>query len=235
MSDIKPITIYGLGRGPNPRKVLILCEELNIPYNAIPVDNPKEESFQKINPNGRIPAIEDPNTGITLWESGAIIEYLVETYDKEHKLTFTTEPEKWHLKQYLHFQMSGQGPYYGQVCHADDGAKHKLTVRKAYWFEKYHPEPVQSAKDRYAEQVARVIGVLDKILQGKEYLVGDKCGLFSTYADLAFIPWNLGAPSIGDLWEKYDIENKFPNYIAWQNRLMARPAVARIEAPDKKE
>lgn len=74
----------------------------------IPIENPKDESFTKINPNGRLPAIEDPNTGLTLWESGAIIEYLIETYDKEHKLTFTSAPEKWQLKQYLHFQMSGQ-------------------------------------------------------------------------------------------------------------------------------
>lgn len=115
------------GRGPNPKKVIIVLEELGIPYTAvsppyhhfpklpslantpqIPITNPKEESYTKINPNGRLPAIEDPNTGITLWESGAIIEYLVETYDKEQKLTFSTFPEKWQLRQYLYFQMSGQ-------------------------------------------------------------------------------------------------------------------------------
>lgn len=72
------------------------------------IADPKEDSFTKINPNGRLPAIEDPNTNLTLWESGAIVEYLVENYDKENKLTFTGLPEKYHLKQYLHFQMSGQ-------------------------------------------------------------------------------------------------------------------------------
>lgn len=72
------------------------------------ISDPKEDSFTKINPNGRLPAIEDPNTNLTLWESGAIVEYLVENYDKENKLTFAGLPEKYHLKQYLHFQMSGQ-------------------------------------------------------------------------------------------------------------------------------
>lgn len=75
----------------------------------ISISDPKEASFLKINPNGRLPALKDPNANdLIIWESGAIVEYLVETYDKEHKLTFVSGPEKWYLKQYLHFQMSGQ-------------------------------------------------------------------------------------------------------------------------------
>lgn len=62
--------------------------------------------FEKINVNGRVPAIEDPNTGITLWESGAIIEYLQETYDKNNTLNYTSTPEKYLVKQWLHFQVS---------------------------------------------------------------------------------------------------------------------------------
>jgi glutathione S-transferase len=122
------------------------------------VENSKSEEFTKLNPNGRVPAIHDPNTGLTLWESGAIVEYLVETYDKENKLTYTSFPEKYQLKQYLHFQMSGQGPYYGQLV----------------WFSMRHHEKIESAVTRYEEQVWRVISVLDKILEGREYLVGDK-------------------------------------------------------------
>ncbi|KAH8735990.1 glutathione S-transferase [Ilyonectria robusta] len=205
MSDIKPITIYVHAKGPNPKKVIIIFEELGVPYTAIPIENPKDESFTKINPNGRLPAIEDPNTGLTLWESGAIIEYLIETYDKEHKLTFTSAPEKWQLKQYLHFQMSGQGPYFGQTA----------------WFHFFHPEDVPSAKERYKEQAVRVVQVLDKILEGKEYLVGDKC----TYADLAFVPWNNMLPMFGDTWAKYEIETKYTNFFAWHQRLLARPTV----------
>lgn len=74
----------------------------------IVVANPKEEWFVAINPNGRVPAIIDPNTNLTIWESGAILEYLVETYDKKNELTATDAVSKWQIKQLLHFQMSGQ-------------------------------------------------------------------------------------------------------------------------------
>lgn len=80
-----------------------------MPYETISVKNPKEEWFVKINPNGRVPAIVDPNNDdFVLWESGAILEYLVETYDKEGKLKGETAKDNWLIKQYLHFQMSGQ-------------------------------------------------------------------------------------------------------------------------------
>ena len=120
----------------------------------------KKPPFEKLNPNGRVPVIEDPNTGITLWESGAIVEYLVETYDTKHSLTYASSPEKHFVKQWLHFQMSGQGPYFGQAA----------------WFEKFHPEKIESAKERYKNEIKRVLKVLDKHLEtsGKGYLVGDK-------------------------------------------------------------
>jgi glutathione S-transferase len=62
--------------------------------------------YEKINVNGRVPAIEEPNTGITLWESGAITEYLQETYDKNNTSNYTCTPEKYLVKQWLHFQIS---------------------------------------------------------------------------------------------------------------------------------
>lgn len=86
------------------------------------------------------------------------MEYLVETYDKENKLTIPSFPEKYHIKQYLHFQMSGQGPYYGQTA----------------WYRLLSPEDVPSAKKRYDEQLVRVVEVLDGILKDKTYLVGEK-------------------------------------------------------------
>lgn len=61
-------------------------------------------------------AITDPNTNITIWETGAIISYLVETYDKEEKITYTSSPEKFHLQQWSFYQASGQGPYFGQAA-----------------------------------------------------------------------------------------------------------------------
>ncbi|KAF7561722.1 hypothetical protein G7046_g2424 [Stylonectria norvegica] len=210
MSDIKPIKVYTHGPGPNPKKVLIVLDELEIPYEAINIEDPKSESFEKLNPNGRLPAIEDPNTGLTLWESGAIVEYIIETYDKKHKLSYATSPEKYLLKQYLHFQMSGQGPYYGQL----------------FWFQFFHKEDVPSAKERYTKEIVRVISVLDKILVGKEYLVGDKC----TYADLVFTPWNNMVPMAkdaegGNIYETFEIEKTYPHYWAWHHRLMERAVV----------
>lgn len=205
----KPITLYSHASGPNPWKVAIVLEELHIPYTTKIIDSAdlKKEPYEKINPNGRVPAIEDPNTGITLWESGAIIEYLTETYDTEHILSFTSFPEKYLVKQYLHFQMSGQGPYFGQ----------------ATWFMKFHPERIESATNRYIDQVKRVLGVLNNILEGKEYLVGNKC----TIADLAFVTWDMLVPWIlAD--KEVNIEKEYPAYFAWNQRLMQRPAVQKI-------
>lgn len=201
--SLKPIKLYGHGPGPNPWKVLMVLEELNIPYDSIAVEfaNMKKEPYVSVNPNGRVPAIEDPNTGITLWESGAILEYLVETYDKEHTISFDAGSKDYFLaKQWLHFQMSGQGPYFGQ----------------AVWFTRFHPEQIESAKERYVKEIRRVSGVLDKFLADKEYLVGDK---FS-YVDLAFIPWF----KVVTLFE-IDLAKEFPNVEAWLNRQKVRPAV----------
>ncbi|KYK59255.1 glutathione transferase 1 [Drechmeria coniospora] len=207
---LKPFTVWIHAQGPNPKKVLIALEELGLKYEALTVKDPKDASYLAINPNGRLPSIKDPNNNdFILWESGAILEYLVEKYDKDNKLNVTDANEKWQVKQYLHFQMSGQGPYFGQ----------------AVWFRHYHPEDVASAKARYGEQTARVFGVLDTILKGKTYLVGDKF----TYADLAFIPWDeLVRTFISDVWKEYDVDNKYPNFVAWHKRLMERPSVKKI-------
>ncbi|KAF4635891.1 hypothetical protein G7Y89_g2216 [Cudoniella acicularis] len=91
------------------------------------VRHEKKTPFEFLNPNGRVPAITDPNTGITLWESSAIIEYLAATYDKSSKLTYTSSPEKYYVSQWLYFQVSGQGPYFGQTA----------------WFHKFHSEQVE--------------------------------------------------------------------------------------------
>ena len=202
--SLKPITFYAHSLGPNPWKVVFVLKELEIPYEAKELDFPdlKKEPYESVNPNGRVPAIQDPNTGITLWESGAILEYLVETYDKEKKISFAAGSQDYFLaKQFLHFQMSGQGPYFGQ----------------AVWFTRFHPEKVQSAVDRYVKEIRRVSGVLNRILADKEYLVGNK---FS-YADLAFIPWYLVMGLFG-----IDLAQEFPHVEAWLNRQKARPAIA---------
>lgn len=104
-----------------------------------------------------MPTLQDPNTGITIWESAAIIKYLVDTYDKDNKISISTFPEKYLVDQMLLFQATGQGPYYGQWV----------------YFHVSMPENRQ-AFERYREQTLRVWSVLDRLLEGKTYLVGEK-------------------------------------------------------------
>lgn len=112
--NIKPLTVYGHWGAPNPWKVATILRELDIPYDWHEVEfvNVKDEAYTKVNPNGRLPAIIDPNTGITLWESGAIILYLIDQYDKEGKISYSTAPERYQCQQWLMFQVSGESP-----CH----------------------------------------------------------------------------------------------------------------------
>lgn len=115
-SSIKPIKIYGK-HGPNPPKVRMVAEELSLPYDLedIQFDQLKKPDFLKINPNGRMPAIHDPNNDFTLWESGAIIEYLTEKYDTENKISFAQGSNEYYLaKQWLAFQV--------HIFHVEDTA-----------------------------------------------------------------------------------------------------------------
>ncbi|KAH6618845.1 glutathione S-transferas-like protein [Boeremia exigua] len=209
---MQPITIYGK-QGPNPPKVRILCEELGLPYTLIDTlfSEVKTPAYLAINPNGRMPAIVDPNTSLTLWESGAIMQYLIDTYDVAGRLSFAPGSNDAHLaRQWLHFQNSGQGPYYGQ----------------AVWFTKYHPEVVESARARYCREIERVTGVLDGHLRAQEagedggkWLVGGKC----SYADLAFLPWQVWAGKV--LGDTTDL-SEFTEVAAWVERMGAREKVA---------
>lgn len=98
--------------------------------------------------------------------------------------------------------------------------KARLTPRR---FRNYHPEKVPSAVERYANEVLRVTMVLNNVLEGKQWLVGDKC----TYADLSFIHWAKGAPLLlGD--KQVDFKKEYPNYDAWLQRMIERPAVKRM-------
>jgi len=212
MSAMQPIKIYG-SSGPNPPKIALLCEGLNIPYEAIhmPFPDLKKPEYLKINPNGRMPAIQDPNTGITLWESGAIIEYLIEKYDKEQKMSFAPGSDESYLaKQWLFYQVSGQGPYFGQ----------------AMWFTIYHPEQVESAKTRYYNEIKRVTSVLEEHLKKQPkgadgpWLVGGKY----SYADMAFLPWQ---QMIGLLKPHVDL-SEFTEVAGWVGRISQQKGVADV-------
>ncbi|KAL1874571.1 Transcriptional regulator ure2 [Paecilomyces lecythidis] len=200
----EPITVWLTPPGPNPWKVIVILEELGIPYviESFRFEDVKKPPFININPNGRVPAIVDPNTNLTLWESGAIIQYLEEVYDKGKKLTYDSISEKHLLNQWLHFQMSGQGPYYGQCG----------------WFKVLHPEKLPSAIERYTNEVHRVLGVLNTALEGKTWLVGDKC----TFADLAFLPWNARLDSVLLTPPGEDPLAPYPNVQAWTQRMLSR-------------
>ena len=212
MSSLKPIKLWGQ-HGPNPPKIAVLLKELNLPHEIIniPFSDIKKPDYLSINPNGRIPAIEDPNTGLTLWESGAIIEYLIERYDTAQKLSFPAGSNESYLaKQWLYFQVSGQGPYYGQYA----------------WFKKYHPEQVPSAVERYAKEINRVTGVLEGHLRKQKeafpaaadgpWLVGGRI----SFADLAFVPWQTITEMFMEKGE-YD-PAAYPLVKAWVTRMAER-------------
>ncbi|OAP56098.1 hypothetical protein AYL99_09277 [Fonsecaea erecta] len=219
-SNLKPIKLWGEPRSPNPAKVAIILEELQLPYEVIPVpfSDVKKPEYLAINPNGRLPSIHDANTGVTLWESGAIVEYLIDTYDQEHQLSFDAGTiEFWLAKQWLYFQTSGQGPYYGQ----------------AGWFKLFHQESVPSALDRYLKEIARVTAVLeDHLGQQKRkdtsgdgdgpWLVGNKL----SYVDIAFIPWQHTILKVfGN--DEFD-RSKYPLVDEWYRKITSRPAVKKV-------
>ncbi|KAL2122810.1 hypothetical protein VTJ04DRAFT_3265 [Mycothermus thermophilus] len=217
-TNLQPITLYGKG-GPNPPKVETLLQELSLPHviHPIPITDVKTPAYLAINLNGRLPAIHDPNTGLTLWESGAILLYLVERYDPTHKLSFPPGSDEAQLaRQWLFFQASGQGPYYGQ----------------AVWFERYHHEKLPSAVERYKKEIRRVTGVLEGQLarekekwEGKEgwdgpWLVGGKM----SFVDLAFVAWQVAVFKLFGEGRGIE-EGEFPLVREWIGKMMARESV----------
>ena len=212
-SQLKPIKLYGIG-GPNPPKVAMALEELGLPYEPIfiPISDVKGEEYTKINPNGRLPSIYDPNTDLTLWESAAIVLYLVERYDTDHKISFPRgSNEAFQAQQWLFFQASGQGPYYGQ----------------SIYFARYHSEKVPSTEDRFNKEINRVTGVLEGWLAKQDqnsgpWLVGGKY----SYADLSFINWQSG---IGKFLAKETFDpDQFPHVKKWLGNIEARAAIKSV-------
>jgi glutathione S-transferase len=206
---MQPIKVYITPSGPNPWKVVWIIEELGLPYEieSFSFEVVKQKPYIDINPNGRVPAIQDPNSNLTLWESGAIIQYLIEQYDTSHKLSFPTLIEKHLCNQWLAFQISGQGPYFGQAA----------------WFNALHAEKLPSAMARYNTELKRILGVLETSLEGKQWLVGDKC----TFADLAFAPWNDRIDMILVIRPELKFDG-FPNVKAWHERMTGRPSWVKI-------
>ncbi|PSS32162.1 hypothetical protein PHLCEN_2v2070 [Hermanssonia centrifuga] len=213
MSHGKQFTLYTHASGPNGWKVAIVLEELGLTYESIYLDFQKSEhkapEHVKFNPNGRIPTLIDhKNNDFVIWESDAILLYLEEKYDPENKLNVTTEEDKFVLLQWLFFQASGQGPYYGQAA----------------WFTFFHPEKIPSAQERYKKETLRVLGVLEGVLSKQEWIVGGK----PTIGDLSFVTWNQFALNILNMDEGFSFQQEFPAVSAWHAKLEARESVKKI-------
>lgn len=169
------IQLYSLPT-PNGVKVSIMLEELGLPYEAHRIEFSSQDQmtpeFLSLNPNNKIPAIIDPNgpngQPIGLWESGAILIYLAE---KTGKLLSKEPYERYHTLQWLMFQMGGVGPMFGQV-----GFFHKFAGKE---IEDKRP------RDRYLNESKRLLGVLDKHLKGKDWIMGSEYSI----ADIAIFPW----------------------------------------------
>jgi GST-like protein len=205
---------------PNGVKVSIALEETGLPYEAHMVDIGNNESwtpeFLSLNPNGKIPAILDPNgpsgTPLGLFESGAILQYIA---DRTGKLLPADPNARYETIQWVHFQMGGIGPMFGQV-----GFFHKFAGRE---YEDKRP------LKRYVDESKRLLGVMEMRLKNRQWFMGDDF----TIADISMLGWvrNLigfyGAREIVE----YDTLTEVP---AWLKRCLARPAVQRgLEIPKR--
>ncbi|MEM9475590.1 MAG: glutathione S-transferase N-terminal domain-containing protein [Pseudomonadota bacterium] len=194
---------------PNGVKVSIALEEMGLPYEAHRVtladSDVKSPEFLSLNPNNKIPAIIDPNgpdgKPLGLFESGAILIYLAE---KSGKLLGPTAAQKYETIQWVMFQMGGVGPMFGQLGFF---AKFAGTAVK---------DPIP--RERYTNEAIRLLAVLEKQLDGKDWITGE----FSI-ADIAIAPW------LGGL-EFYGVRDQVgwtdnPNVVAYLDRFLAREAV----------
>lgn len=212
------LQLYSLNT-PNGVKASIMLEETGLPYEAHFVDIGKDETwgpeFLSLNPNGKIPAILDPDgpggKPLALFESGAILIYLAE---KTGKLIPADPAGRYEAIQWVMWQMGGLGPMFGQL-----GFFHKFAGR-----EYEDKRPLQ----RYVAESKRLLGVLDRRLEGRDWIMGDY-----SIADISMLGWvrNLiGFYEARDLVE-FDTLKNVP---AWLERGLARPAVQRgLEIPKR--
>jgi GSH-dependent disulfide-bond oxidoreductase len=198
---------------PNGHKITIFLEEAAVPYRIIPVDIGKGEQFAadflRIAPNNRIPAIVDtkPAGGgkpISIFESGAILQYLAE---KTGKFLPADIRGRFEVMEWLFWQMAGLGPMAGQNHH----------------FVQCAPEPIPYAIDRYVRETTRLYGVLDARLADREYVAGHY-----SIADMACYPW------IVPYKKQQQILADFPHLKRWFERIAERPAVVRAYAQARK-
>lgn len=197
---------------PNGHKITLFLEEAGLDYVIKPVNIGAGEQFSpdflKIAPNNRMPAIVDhaPADGgapVALFESGAILLYLAE---KTGRFLGTELRHRYEVVQWLMWQMGGLGPMLGQNHH----------------FNRYAPEKIPYAIDRYVNETNRLYGVLDRRLAGRDFIAGDY-----SIADMAAYPWIVPHEVQGQSLDD------FPNVKRWFDAIAARPATIAAYAKGK--
>jgi GST-like protein len=206
------IQLYSLPT-PNGVKVSIMLEETGLDYEPHLINIGEDETwtpeFLSLNPNGKIPAIIDPDgpngEPIALFESGAIIQYLAE---KTGKFLPVDPAKRIETIQWVYFQMGGIGPIFGQL-----GFFHKFAGKE---IEDKRP------LDRYRKESKRLLGVLETRLDGRDWIMGDEYSI----ADIASLGWVRNLIGFYDAGSLVDY-HEFKNVPAWLERGLDRPAVQR--------
>ncbi len=198
---------------PNGWKVTIMLEECGLPYRLVPVDigggDQFKPEFLRLSPNNRMPALvdHDPLGGgapITIFESGAILEYLAE---KTEKFVPSSPRERYQVLQWVHWQMANLGPMMGNANHFKNYGKN-LTD---------DPNQLEYGTKRFVGEVDRLAGVMDAQLSVHPYLGGAEYSI----ADIITWPW---AMLIGRLIDE-QAWSEFPHLKRWVDEIAARPAV----------
>jgi GST-like protein len=203
-TQTKPIELH-YWPTPNGWKISIMLEELGVPYDLKLVNIGRgeqfEPSFLRIAPNNRMPAIVDPEgpdgKPISVFESGAILQYLGRKFGKFYP---QDERTRVAVEEWLFWQVGGLGPMAGQAHH----------------FRQYAPEKIEYGINRYTDEVNRLYGVMNRRIEGRDYLAGDY-----SIADMASYGWVISHANQGQ-----DL-NDFPNLKRWFEAIGARPAVQR--------
>ncbi|KAL3495982.1 glutathione S-transferase [Aspergillus germanicus] len=207
---MQPLNLHAHATGPNPIKLAIALEALSLPYNIQqwdfgddPQKGVKGETFLRINENGRVPALEDPNTSVVSWESGACMNYLRRVYDKSNLLgpVGDSEQDRVDFEKWEYFLLTTLGPMTGQTN----------------WFRHYNATKNEDALQRYSEQTERCYQVLEgqlKISGGHSILPGRV-----TAVDYHFEPWVRQFEFAGLSLDKY------PHVAQWLREMTGRKEV----------
>lgn len=223
-------TLYALDNvwGPNPMKVGFFLEQLGLKYavKTLTINSTdkekgvKGEDYLKINLNGRTPTLVDhQNNDFTVWESGAILQYLGHKYDPSKQYVGTTVEEQAIVNQWLFFQATGHSPIQGN-----------LYFSKMYWQGKYNEDAPENVVNRFRDETNRVLGVFEEQLKRQTAKNGEEKAWLAldhmTIADFSAIPWLSILPKFG---EKLGIDlNSYPNLAKYVQKSMDLPSVKKV-------